>query len=161
MTRDTKRPHHDDRGASLVFAIAFIVFIGTVSSGMASMITSSVGDRVQLQKLRDKQYAADGAVEKEIVRIRQVTDQSIVDTCGTTSTMNANTIRVDCTQRLDLVTTGFVIYTQRNVVFKACPSTGVACTDAKVIIFAEVNFQQLRNLAPVTKTLVMAWRVTP
>jgi hypothetical protein len=46
---------------------------------------------------------------------------------------------------------------QRNVIFSACVSTGAVCVASKVIIRAQVNFQQLG--AGVTKTYVQSWSV--
>ena len=52
-----------DRGAALIIAIGFVVMIGAIAAGLTSMVTSGVGNRIALEDLRDRQYAADGAIE--------------------------------------------------------------------------------------------------
>jgi hypothetical protein len=59
-----------DRGAALVVAIAFVVMIGAIGAGLAGMITSSANNRVTLQLLRNREYAADGAIQQAIAEVR-------------------------------------------------------------------------------------------
>jgi hypothetical protein len=163
------RADRRDHGAALILAVGFMVFVGIVVSGISALISSGVGDRVQLQQLRDREYAADGAIEQEIVRLRSIVSQSSTDTCGTKYTLNGNDIRVDCKDDRQVVASGLGLIFQINVVFLACPWSTNNCSDgvnpvngtvqpANVIIYADVNFPNTGDPNPATK--IVAWRVS-
>ena len=61
---------HEDRGAALILAVAFVVMFGSIGAGLAALVTSSVNNRGSLESVRDRQYAADGAIEDAIVQVR-------------------------------------------------------------------------------------------
>jgi hypothetical protein len=158
------RTQDRDAGASLILAIAFVVMIGAISAGLASLVTSSLNNRVSLELVRDRQYAADGAIEKAISQRRlapgpPLTACAAADGVVTDNELNGIAIRVDWRNVCGVVrgSDGTVV-TQRNVIFSACLDKGVACPDADVIIRAQVNFQQASSGA-VTKTFVQSWSV--
>ncbi|MFM2077255.1 MAG: hypothetical protein RJA49_1145, partial [Actinomycetota bacterium] len=106
-----------DRGAALLIAIGFVVMIGVITGGLAALMTTNVTDRMALSRLRDRQYAAEAAVNQEIVTVRQLPRTSTAS-CGTVSSLNSVSIRVDCSQGLTAVTgSGGTVLAQRNVVF--------------------------------------------
>jgi hypothetical protein len=137
--------------------------VGAIAGGLASLATSSLNNRNTLEVLRNREYAADGAIENAISQVRALTCASASGTT-TDATMNAVTIRVDWVNACGAVqiTDGSVV-SQRNVIFAACVNTGSPCSDtavpaAPVIIRAQVNFQQILGGA-VTKTYVQSWSV--
>jgi hypothetical protein len=163
VTIPRARAQQRDAGASLILAIAFVVMIGAISAGLAGLVTSSLNNRGSLELVRDRQYAADGAIEQAISQVRllpgpalaacALADGSMVDT------LNGVAIRVDWRNACGVVrgSDGTVV-AQRNVIFTACQNTGVVCTDVNVIIRGQVNFEQASSGA-VTKTYVQSWSV--
>ena len=174
VTRQRPRPQHRDSGASLIVAVGFVLAIGLIGGGLASLATSGLNNRATLQTLRNRQYAADGAIDQAISAARTRTCSSIYTVAlgvngPTVSTMNGIAIRVDWVNACGIVQSGDrsatataavsdgTVVAQRNVIFSACVSTGAACDPTKVIIRAQVNFQQVG--AGVTKTYVQSWSV--
>lgn len=152
-----------DRGASLVMAIGFVVLIGSIAAGLSALVTSSTNNRLTLTDARDRQYAADGAIEEAIVAVRLL-DRATNGSCGAaagnrTSTLNGYTIRVDWQNVCGVVRTGAgELVAQRNVVFSACVDEGASCTEQDVVVRAQVNFEQAATGA-VTRTWVQSWSV--
>lgn len=163
MRRRRTRKHGDDSGAALILAVGFVLMVGTISGGMAALATSSLNNRNTLEVLRNREYAADGAVEIAIAQVRGSTCASGAGTLVDAS-MNSTSIRVDWLNACGVVqgTDGSVV-AQRNVIFSACVNTGSPCSDtaappAPVIIRAQVNFEQALTGA-VTKTYIQSWSV--
>lgn len=183
MTTPRTRPQHPDSGASLILALGLMLVIGLLGGALAMLVTNGLGNRTPLQLLRSTQYSADGAIEQAISQVRglpEVTDRtctptqrgSITDTppaSGTPpttlppTTLNKIAIRVDwvtgdCTGTIQGADDKFL--TQRDVTFTACAASNPSCDPpAKVIIRAQVNFQQQDVGGPVTKTYVLSWSV--
>jgi hypothetical protein len=165
------RPHHEDRGAALILAIGFVVMIGAISGGLAALATSGLNNRNSLAVVRNREYAADGAIEKAIALVRPLSctpaSGSVVD-----STVNGVAIRVDWINACGVVQGGDrgttasasaldgAVVLQRNVIFSACvdPAPSTTCDPAKVIIRAQVNFEQAL-VGAVTSTYVQSWSV--
>jgi hypothetical protein len=152
-----------DRGAALVVAIAFVVMIGAIGAGLAGLITSSSNNRITLQALRDREYAADGAIEIAVAEVRTM-DRATSAACtapgGTsTSTLNGVAIRVDW-RIVCSVTRGAdgVLAAGRDVVLQACESTGVACAPGDVVVKASVRLADDVDGA-VAGTSVQWWSV--
>jgi hypothetical protein len=140
-------------------AVGFVVLVGSIAAGLSAMITSSAGNRVSLERIRDRQYAAEAGVESAIVEVRAL-DRTATPRCGSTSTLNNITVRVDCAQAVNVVASpSGQLFAQRNVVFVACEDTGSACAAGKVIVRASVNFEQ-RYSSAVTKTYIQSWSVS-
>ena len=161
----TRRPRreHEDRGAALLLAVGFVVMIGAIAGGLAGLATSGVNNRTTLEQVRNREYAADGAIENAISQVRLLTCASANDFIIDAS-MNSISIRVDWVNACGAVqSTDGTVVSQRNVMFSACLNTGSPCSDAAdppvpVIIRAQVNFQQAL-IGAVTKTYVQAWSV--
>lgn len=149
-----------DRGAALILAIGFVLMISAIAGGLAALIATSFENRSSLEGLRNRQYAADAAIQDAITQVRTVTDRSLPVTCaGFTTNLNSVTIRVDCAKAYGIAPgTDNLVLSQRNVIFNACLDTGSACTDASTIIRAQVSFEQLYAGA-VTTTFVQSWSV--
>ena len=160
-----RRAHreHADSGAALLLAVGFVVMVSGISGGLAALATSSLNNRSTLESVRNREYAADGAIENAIALVRlnncSTPNGSIVD-----STMAAGSIRVDWVNECGVVQSadGSAV-AQRNVIFSACLNTTTQCSDTNVppspiIIRAEVNFQQAASGA-VTRTYVQSWSV--
>jgi hypothetical protein len=158
-----QRTQPRDAGASLIMAIAFVVMIGAISAGLAGLVASSLNNRVNLELVRDRQYAADGAIEQAIAQVRGevgppltrcASDGSIVD-----ATLNDIAIRVDWLHACGVVrASDGTVVAQRNVTFSACVDTGAPCLDFDVIIRAQVNFEQAGSSAA-DATYVQSWSV--
>lgn len=154
-----------DRGAGLLLAIGFVTMIGGITAGLTGMITSGLQNRITLDAVRDRQYAADAAIESTIAQVRGL-DRATTGACSssggsTTSTLNGSTIHVDWRTACTVVRgADGVVVSQRNAVFNACIDTGAACATNAVLINAQVNFEQGAS-GSVTKTYVQSWSVTP
>jgi len=166
MTRTSRadRPVRGDRGATLIIAIGFVVMIGTIAAGLSSLVVSAMGDRLILAELRDRQYAADGAIELAVAHVRSL-DVAHGGTCSAppghiVDVLNEQSIRVDWKHSCTSVRGGDgVVVQQRNATFVACPDTGAACTPSTAVISAQINFQQ-STAGAVTHTYVQTWSVT-
>jgi Tfp pilus assembly protein PilX len=137
--------NHRDRGAALVVAVAFVLMIGTIMAGLTSMVTSGLDNRIALEELRDRQYAADGAVEAAIASTRAAIDRDEVrcdDVTTSTATVNGVAVRVETLVICDTAvgSTGLPI-TQVSSVYTACGDRGTACTEDDVILRALVGFE--------------------
>jgi hypothetical protein len=169
MTRTLRRlrSNNDEQGAALVLVIAFMVVIGAISAALLTSITSGLRGRDVLDSARDRQYAADGAIEQAIARVRTIsgTGPAIASCDGpdTPPQINGVNIRVDCTNSPTLTLSGFL---QRNVVFTACvvdgsKPCGDGANDSPIIIRALVNFQAIGNgpSLQVQRTWIQSWSV--
>ncbi|MCU1392488.1 MAG: hypothetical protein JWM34_916 [Ilumatobacteraceae bacterium] len=154
---------HDDRGAALLLAIGFVVMIGAISAGLAAMVTSGVTNQTTLVAVRDRQYAADGAVETAIAEVRHditVNGSDCSSAAGVTRVhLDDVDVRVDWRNDCGVVRTadGFVV-ARRDVAFDACIDAGASCSSADTIINAVVAFDQ-DSSGTVTHTAVQSWSV--
>jgi hypothetical protein len=163
-------PRYGEDGATLLFVIGFMVMVGLMMAGVTTQLASSSTTRVALDVARNKQYAADGAIETDIgvVRDRLTRGNSRQNQCPPSSLvqnpgLNGVPIQVDCTYLPNLFTlSGFV---QRDAVFTACPpqAVGTACPASAVIIEARVNFASenasVDSSIVVNKTYIQSWSV--
>ena len=161
----TLRATRDERGAALVLVIAFMIVMGMLTSALLGSLISAVDDRAVLDSVRDRQYAADAAVEGAIARVRGLAAPGpAVRPCGgpdTPSQLNGVLIRVDCTDVPIGAFSGGQLFVQRNVNFTSCPFIpNTPCTNATTIVRAQVNYEALDVETPtVTKTYVQSWSV--
>jgi hypothetical protein len=157
-------------------ALGFVLAIGIIGGGLASVAASGLSNRATLVTLRNRQYAADGAIDQAISAARAPTRTcALLEAASgadgpTLSTMNGVAIRVDWVNACGILQSGDrsanataassagTVVTQRNVLFSACVDTGTACAPANVIIRAQVNFEQVGS-GTVTNTYVQSWSV--
>jgi hypothetical protein len=146
-----------DSGAALVLAVGFVLAIGAISGGLAALATSSLNNRTALEQLRDREFAADGVMEKAIAQARAFDCATV--TTPIRETFDHVAIWVDVTNACGgtVLSSDGTPYNQRNVIFSACLDTSVACTAATTIIRAQVNFEP--SSGPVIKTYVQSWSV--
>ena len=154
---------HEDRGAALLLAIGFVVMIGAISAGLASLVMSGVDNQTTLLALRDRQYAADGAIETAVAALRADISKRGTscssDVGSTTVKLNQLEIRVDWNDACGVERTAAgLVVAQRGVVFTTCIDTGSACAEPDVIISALVDFDQ-DDAGNVTRTAVQSWSV--
>jgi hypothetical protein len=162
VTRRRVRNPHADSGASLILALAFIVMIGSISAGLIGLATSGLNNRDSLEQVRNREYAADGAIEQAVSAIRLQVGPALTKCALANGSMrfpqDGSGIWVDWRNDCEAVrTTDGLVVAQRNVVLSACNDVGSSCLDAAVIIRAQVNFQQVAGV--VTKTYVQSWSV--
>lgn len=162
-----RRPHSqsEDSGAALILAIGFVLMVGAISAGLASLTTSSLNNRGTLEQVRDRQYAAEGAIQQAIAKVQStgVTASECASSAVTQVTpiadLNGVTIRVDRTNACGVVRTAAgTVVAQRNVSFAACVQNLSPCTGAAVIVRAQVNFEQ-GSSGVVTNTYIQSWSV--
>ena len=158
------RIRRDERGAALVLAIVFMVVVGAVGGGVLASLTSGQNNGAHLTAARNREYAADAAVESSIAKTR-VALLGNTTSCSTDSPYTFENpsikIHVDCFNSPVLIAgPGGTILAQNNVTFNACLFTGSgagdACTASSTIISASVNFQKTGS--PVA-TYVQSWSV--
>ena len=157
MIQRSRSSDDRDRGSALLLAIGFVVMVGAICAGLAALATSSMNNRATLQLVRNRQYAADGAIEQSIAQVRPLTCASPAGSIP--NTLNGVAIRVDWVNACGVVKSSDngTVVSQRNVIFSAyClnPATDANCNFIDVIIRAQVNFQQ----SPST-TFVQSWSV--
>jgi hypothetical protein len=158
-----------EEGATLILVIGFMVMVGLISAGLATQLASSSSTRIALDKSRNREYAADGAILTNIARVRDniVNHGQAVppsDPCGSkvVRTLNGVTVQVDCTYTRSLTLSGFL---QRDATFVACElqSGGGACPGSAVIIRAQVNYASQNPpgdaSVQVSKTYIQTWSV--
>jgi hypothetical protein len=161
MSEGAVRRVRGERGASLILAIAFMVVIGAISAAVISTTSSGIQDRVALDQARDREYAADGAIETTIAQARGLSGACPTPP-ATPFNLNNVKIHVDCSTALVAGSNGLLL-SLGDLLFVACVATGsgggTACTSSTgtdpPIINAQVNFQ---GTAPST-TFVQAWSV--
>lgn len=161
MTQSTVRRMEGERGASLILAIVFMVVVGAISAAVLATTASGLQDRVALDQARNREYAADGAIEIAITRVRNNGVTCSPGDSPVTLEQPPVTIHVDCTSSPSfIVLPDNTIATQNNVVFTACVYSGTGngdpCTAANAIINAQVNFQ---GAGAPRKTFVQSWSV--
>src|SRR5690242_16372804 len=64
------RIRRDERGASLVLALAFMLVIGAISGAVLASVASGLNSRSTLDVARNREYAADGLVDFAIAQAR-------------------------------------------------------------------------------------------
>jgi hypothetical protein len=156
------RLRRDERGASLILAIVFMVVVGAVGGGVLASISSGVQNGVHLATARNREYAADAAIESSIARVRRLGAASTncaSDPMYTFETSPSVDIHVDCANVPTVAgLPSGALALQNDVVFTACLASVASpkCPSANTIISAEVNFQA--NGSQVT-TYVLSWSV--
>jgi Tfp pilus assembly protein PilX len=162
----SQRVEREERGAALILAIAFMLVVAVIGASLLSSIVSSLDNRSSLDAARDRQYAADGAIESAIAKARTITTaggvglapctQPVAPSDHYSSTLNGVAIRVDCANASSLTLGG---YLQHNVIFTACVDTGAACTDATAIVRSHVDFEGIGDPLVVSRTYIQSWSV--
>lgn len=163
---------HDrgEEGATLILVIGFMLLVGLISAGLATQLVSSSMTRVALDKARNREYSADGAILRSIAAVRSTmqTTNAQAPCPEATTQYPAMTygvkIQVDCSFSL----LGFSGVVLRNATFTACApqSPGATCPTSAVIIKARVHYStpdpQPALNAPtvdVDKTYIATWSV--
>ena len=163
------RIRRDESGASLILAIAFMLVAGTIGASLLASVSSSSYNRVGLDKVRNRQYDADAAIERAIAHIRSVNPitGSYDDACSAPTDPQWNTwngqnsglsFYVSCAYSpsvAPLPGPGGNPVSPNNVTFFACQGT-VACTPTTATITARVNFQVVSSRVV---TFVQSWSV--
>jgi prepilin-type N-terminal cleavage/methylation domain-containing protein len=144
---------------------------GILGGGVLASISSGVKSGAQLATARNREYAADAAIESSIARVRIVNESGFTPTgwpaCGTDPTnptfeknpdgSGGVSIHVDC---LNAPTVAGVpagsLALQNDVMFNACLASAAPCTPANTIISADVNFRTSGSNVP---TNVLSWSV--
>jgi Tfp pilus assembly protein PilX len=149
------RPARNEDGVALILAIAFMVVVGLISASLFGLIRTSVNDRSTLDTTRNREYAADAAIERAIVQVRNLdTPGPAFTPCpSSTSTVNGITIQVTCAN----APTAPLLHIQRNVIFTASWS-------GDAVIRAQVYFATNKSPSDylqgdITRTYIQSWSV--
>ena len=157
MKSEKVRRFHGERGATLILAIAFMVVIGGISAAVLATTTSGIQDRAALDQARNREYAADGAIETTIVAARALNGACPAPTPFSLDGVN---IHVDCSSAAAIVNgPGDIPLLQNDLSIVACVASGAAQCASPAhppIINAQINFQ---GTAPTVTTFVQAWSV--
>ena len=159
----------EERGATLILVLGFVVIVGLASTSLLQLITSGAATRSSLDKTRNREYDADGAIEQSIAAVRQNLEHGD-EPCGDTSHFSYDvnslpnrieSMQVDCAYTQTVSLAGFL---QRNTQLRACAlQPGGACPAGSAIVTAQVNFQSKAGpnaaKAPVEKTFIESWTV--
>ena len=103
--RRTLPTRYGDRGASLVIALAVMLALGGILGGLVTFINSSTAVSLGLQATRNRQYAADAAIEQAIRTVQDdATSKALVGAfCSvsqpffvSSASINGYNTRVDC-----------------------------------------------------------------
>lgn len=169
MTRrlSLSRTHEGERGAALLLAIGFMMAVGAICAGLLAFISTSVGARPQLDHVRNRQYAADAAIELAIANVRTLAAPAEMPCADALTAQNAGpftlngvAIHVSCEDARDYAFGVGVILLQRNVIFTACEATASPCSATNAVIRAQVNYETIPG-SPllVTRTYIQSWSV--
>jgi hypothetical protein len=159
-------PKNYESGAALVLALGFVLLVGAISAGLLSYISTTSGNTVSLNAVRNRQYAADGTIEQAIALHRAALDNDPNAPCNNPIVASAQimpapvpAIRVDCFLAPSLVAAGGHFLKLDNVIFRACDaSLGDTCSPSNTIVETQVNFAHSGS-SPVSQTYIQAWSV--
>jgi hypothetical protein len=147
-----KRRLHQEDGVVLLLALGFIAFIGLVAVVLMNYATTNLRATVALRPVRSTEFAADGAVEGAINKLRQDPDACSggkPNFYKVTPTINNQPIKLDCTE---------ISASPRLVTFTAKCDTGgsSACPVGTTVLIARVRFD---GVAPSVIPAVENWSV--
>ena len=153
----------------MILALAVMLAMGGIVGGLVTFIESSNRSAINLQATRNRQYAADAAIEQVIRYVQtEPTNRALVGSYCSTSrqfftpspaTINGYAVRVDCAGApTPILDSANRVVIERNVLFVACLDTGVPCSDADAIIRAKVNFPT-NAAGTVIGSFVQSWSV--
>src|SRR5262249_26459293 len=124
------RLRRDERGASLVLAIVFMVVVGAIGGSVLASLSSGVGSGTPLQPPPHPEYPAHAAIEPAIAPVRSLnagaTPITGFPSCGSDPTYTFEhdpsvDIHVDCSQPPTSASTGTgADALQNDVIFNAC-----------------------------------------
>jgi len=164
------RVRRDERGASLILAIVFMLVAGAIGAGLTTSVSSGVLGSHVLTVARDREYAAEGGINRAIAALRAGSPASIgLIGCGPFNydglAVEGSTtvdIRVECTPAPE-VTASPNPSVRHNVILVACEAVGnTACGGtgkSAPIIRSQINFQ-VSAADAVTSTYVQTWSVS-
>lgn len=150
-----------DRGAALVVAVAFTVMIGTIAAGITAAITSGLGQRVVLEDLRDREYAADAAIERTIAEARSLVVADLE--CGAVegSVEGVDDIRIHVDRTIvcgSLLGADGFVRSNFALSLVACEDTATSCQPDDVIVRALVGLEPASD-GSIASAPVYAWSV--
>ena len=141
---------------------------GAIGAGVTTSVSSGINDSAVLARARNREYAAEGAIDDAIVASscdrtrlrrsgwRRAPVHRYMQTGMPYLGSQTIDIRVDCAPAPELTSD---LSARNNVIFTACVDTGSRCTDKTAIITAEINYQVSGTPPVVTRTFVQTWSV--
>ncbi|MEO5842852.1 MAG: hypothetical protein ABIQ73_08965 [Acidimicrobiales bacterium] len=155
--------HNPERGAALILAVGVMLLVGLISGSLLAYIATSVKGRSDLDAIRNRQYAADAAIEYAVDQVRALGDPALSNCGGPySSTLNGSTIHVICDENPTTALNAGnppTFYLQRNVVFTACATTDTPCPEDEIVIRAQVNYEVPPGSVTPIRTYVQSWSV--
>jgi Tfp pilus assembly protein PilX len=148
------RLRRDDDGGVLVLAVVFVFVVGLLGGAIATFASASLAQTTSLGNGATQEYAAEGAIQVAIQRVRNLNTTSTAPgysgiACPTTSvTIPATTGAVSESLTVVCVVGQASVPFERKIVFAACPS---GTTDANCL-----SGQSTFTPKPQSATLVVA-----
>lgn len=161
FTRLAARLRREEQGAVLVMAMGFIAFVGVLCVAVLNYSANSYKATVSLRPVRDLQFAADGAIEGAINKVRL--DPSLLLPCGVAHErfyradppLNDLEIAVTAQCASPGVEGDFdATFTARQC---ALTDSSAVCNAKPTLVAAEVNYLGTSNVT----TEVLSWSAIP
>lgn len=150
----------DESGAILLLALGFLAFFGLVSVVLLDYVRTNQRATIVLRPIRSAQFAADGAIEGAINRMRQFRPDATAP-CGVGTSfytvkppLNGQDVVLTCTNPTVVAASPPTL----EVTFTAkCPTAGTAaCPSGVAMITAKVRFT---GTPPAVSATVLNWSV--
>ena len=133
-----KRLRADDDGGVLVLAVIFVFVVGLLGGAIATFASASLTQTTSLGNGRTQEYAAEGAIQVAIQRVRDLNTAAAAPGYGspstacptTTVTIPATTGALSVSLKVMCVVGQASVPFQRKIVFAACSS---ATSDANCL----------------------------
>lgn len=156
------KPASGESGMILILVLGFIAFMGLVSVALLNYVSTNFRATTALRPVRSAQYAADGAIEGAVNKMRQFFPAATSPCGGATNfyavspPLNGQTIVLTCTSPT------FTAPAQLDVTFTAsCPSTGAAGCPATAGVGAAMVTARVRftGAPPTVAATILDWSV--
>ncbi|MGH9042614.1 MAG: hypothetical protein ACRDZ3_20560 [Acidimicrobiia bacterium] len=161
-----RRIRSEENGQVLVLALAFITFVGVVGVVLLNYATTNVKATVALRPVRSVEYAADGAIDGAINKLRH---NPFSATCASgrdfyRTVINDQEIAVGCVRQVVSATSPKIVratFTAKCYADTSSSTTTTAptkCGAGSTLLSAQVLFQE-QGSPPVVRTTVENWSV--
>lgn len=157
---------NDETGQVLIMALAFIAFVGVVGVVLLNYATTNLRATVALRPVRSVEFAADGAVDGAINKLRH---NPLSATCAAgkdfyRTTLSEQEIVIGCVPQVVSAVTPIVVratFTAKcfaDTTSSTTTTAPVACPGGTPLLAARVLFRE-EGTPPVVKTTVESWSV--
>lgn len=148
----------DETGAVLLLALGFIAFAGLVTVALLGYVDTNFRATTQLRPVRSAQFAADGAVEGAINKLRQFRPDATAPCVNSLYTVKPALNNQDIVLNCSGLTVVSASPTTIDVTLTAlCPNVAsTKCPQNAALVTAKVRFT---GTAPTVTTTVLNWSI--